>query len=652
MRASTSVACRTHTHTRHTHTHTHTRAPERTRTRMRMRAHAHSHLKLHEVDGPCKLEAELLRIVAETRTLPSDLRQRRNVAASQSPESQRDSSERRRAESRVQRRAAGQPSATTFSLRTHLHHGPRARSRSVDGGWGGGHRVRGVRIELRRRELGVLARGVHHAKLELRWHLTSVAPVGVRIPGMQARAVRAHSPAPNATRNTPFRSADPMPRPAIQAACTHAHARAPAGACHARKQAPSAAAALVAGEQAGPRRGAAIPPGPRARLTGPRAAAGGACVDTSAPGDADPHAPAQQYPRPENRRLPRLPTPPPPPALTAHRLQERRHSWSRLQASNDNRPSVRGNGVKRGRKFAGSPRGNPHCSTAVEPPQGGGKGGRCLALVSAAVPRPHGRGVWRGAAHRARVAVGGPARRRHPAQSVLPDRSRPARGSKCTRSMGDGSGMAASSVRGWHTQRGHYSGVLPGHRRCAGQLPPRAARGSGDRRACPALPRAAEQQAGRCPPCRLHAVLARTMCQRARCGGCVHPLRGGRDVRRAARRQARARRPRATCQMHAAGARCARSAAPSLLNTDARKHACFCACGRCWRLTGGPVATSVRRTALDGLGGLTHHSPRSLAVPLCCNSCCVCCCDFRCFVRALRPRSARGYHLPVKRAAL
>ena len=50
-----------------------------------------------------------------------------------------------------------------------------------------------------------------------------------------------------------------------------------------------------------------------------------------------------------------------------------------------------------------------------------------------------------------------------------------------TRSMGDGSGMAASSVRGWHTQRGHYSGVLPGHRRCAGQLPPRAARGSGDR---------------------------------------------------------------------------------------------------------------------------------------------------------------------------
>ena len=222
MRASTSVACRTHTHTRHTHTHTHTRAPERTRTRMRMRAHAHSHLKLHEVDGPCKLEAELLRIVAETRTLPSDLRQRRNVAASQSPESQRDSSERRRAESRVQRRAAGQPSATTFSLRTHLHHGPRARSRSVDGGWGGGHRVRGVRIELRRRELGVLARGVHHAKLELRWHLTSVAPVGVRIPGMQARAVRAHSPAPNATREHSFPQRGP-----------HAAARHP-GRMHAR----------------------------------------------------------------------------------------------------------------------------------------------------------------------------------------------------------------------------------------------------------------------------------------------------------------------------------------------------------------------------------------------------------------------------------
>jgi len=40
----------------------------------------------------------------------------------------------------------------------------------------GGHRVRGVGIELRRRELGVLTGGVYHAKLELCRHLPCMRP--------------------------------------------------------------------------------------------------------------------------------------------------------------------------------------------------------------------------------------------------------------------------------------------------------------------------------------------------------------------------------------------------------------------------------------------------------------------------------------------
>ncbi len=105
----------------------------------------------------------------------------------------------------------------------------------------------------------------------------------------------------------------------------------------------------------------------------------------------------------------------------------------------------------------------------------------------------------------------------------------------------------------------------------------------GDRRARPA-PDHGLQQGGRCPPCRTPAMLARATGQPSRCGGCVHPLRGGRDARRATRWLAPVSPvpdARLLCHMHKAGAPCARSAAPSVLDTDARKRACVCACGRC-----------------------------------------------------------------------